>query len=67
MSCLFASDEQNTGNIPVNIQGLSPLRLTGLISFLAKGLPGVFSRTAVGRHQFFGILLSLWSISHNRV
>ena len=73
MSCLFASDEQNTGTsasasiLPVNIQGLSPLRLTGLISFPAKGLSGVFSRTAVGRHQFFGILPSLWSSSHNRV
>ena len=68
MSCLFASDEQNRGAsasasiLPVSIRGWSPLRLTGLISFLSKGLPGVFSSTSVGRHQFFGILLSLWSI-----
>ena len=44
VSHLFVSDEQNTGAptsasvLPVNIQGWSPLRLTGLISFLSKGL-----------------------------
>ena len=38
VSCLFASDDQNTGAsglvsvLPVNNQGWSPLRLTGLIS-----------------------------------
>ena len=37
----------------------------GLISLLSKGLSGVFSRTKVWRHQFFGILPSLWSSSHN--
>ena len=43
-SCLFISDDQNTGTsastsvLSVNIQGWSPLRLTGLISFLSKGL-----------------------------
>ena len=36
-----------------------------LIFLLSKGLSGVFSSTAVQRHQFFGILLSLWSRSHN--
>ena len=44
MSWLFASDDQNTGTsasasvLPVNIQGWSPLRLTGLISLLFKRL-----------------------------
>ena len=41
---LFASDDQNTGSsasvFPVNIQSWSPLRLTGLISLLSKGLSG---------------------------
>ena len=63
VSHLFASDDQNTGAsasasvLPVNIQSWSPLRLTGLISLLSKGLSGVFSSTTVQRHQFFGILL----------
>ena len=48
-----------------SLKGWSPLRLTGLISLLSKGLSGVFSSTTVWRHQFFGILLSLWSRSHN--
>ena len=71
-SCLFASDDQNTGAsasasvLPVNIPGLSPLRLTGLISLLSMGLSGIFSSSAVWRHQkFFGVLPSLWSNSHN--
>ena len=63
MSQLFASDDQNTGAsasvLPVNIQGLSPLRLTGLISLQSKGLSGVFSSTTVQGHQFFGALPSL--------
>ena len=33
----------------------SPLRLSGLISLLSKGLSGVFSSTTVWRHQFFGV------------
>ena len=71
MSCLFISDDQNTGIsasasvLPVNIQGWSPLSLTGLISLLSKGLSGVFSSTTVQRHQFFGVLPSSWSNSHN--
>ena len=71
MSCLFTSDDQNTGAsasasvLPVNIQGWSLLRLTGLISLLSKGLSGVFSRTTVGRPQFFGVLPSLQSSFHN--
>ena len=69
MSYLFTSDDQNTGAsasvLPVNIQGWSLLRLIGLISLWAKGLSGVFSSTTVWRHQFFGILPSLWSNSQN--
>ena len=54
LSCLFTSDDQNTGVsasvsvLPVNIQGWSPLRWTGLISLL--------SSITVQRHQFFGLL-----------
>ena len=72
-SQLFTSDDQNTGVLawvsvsPVNIQGWSPLRLTGLISLLTKKLSRVFSSTTVWRHQFVGILPSLWSSFHNRV
>ena len=73
VSWLFTSDDQNTeasawaSVLPVNIQGWSPLRLTGLISLLSKGLLGVFCSTAVRRHQFFGILPSLESSSHNHM
>ena len=52
--------------LPVNIQGWSPLRLTSSISLLSKGLSGVFSSTTVRRLQFFGVLPSLQSRSHNR-
>ena len=66
---MFASDDQNTrasaSVLPENIQGWSPLRLTGLISLLSKGLLGVFSSTTVQRHQFFGVLPSLQSSSCN--
>ena len=71
VSQLFTSDDQNTGAsasasvFPMSIQGWFPLRLTGLISLLSKGLSRVFSSTTVWRHQFFGILPSLWSSSHN--
>ena len=39
----------------MNIQGWFPLRLTGLLSLLSKGLWRVFSSTIVWRHQFFGV------------
>ena len=71
MSHLCTSDDQNTGAsasasvLPVNIQDWSSLRSTGLISLLSKGLSGAFSSTTVQRHQYFGVLLSLWSSSHN--
>ena len=71
MSRLFASNNQNPGAsasaLPVNIQGWSPLRLTSLISLLSKGLSRVFSNTTVQKHQFFGILPSLQSSSHNHM
>ena len=58
ISQLFASGGQNIGAsasvLPMNIQGLFPLGLTGLISFLSKGLWRVFTNTTVQRHQFFG-------------
>ena len=71
VSHLLSSDDQDTGAsasalvLPVNIQGSSPWRLTGLISLLSKGLSVVFSSTTVQKHKFFGILPSLWSSSHN--
>ena len=49
MTQLFASGDQSIGAspsasvLPVNIQGWFPLGLTGLISFLSKGLLRVFS------------------------
>ena len=46
--------------------GWFPLRLTGLISLLSKGLSRVFSSTTVQKHQFFGAQPSLWSNSHLR-
>ena len=50
--------------LPMNIQDLFPLGLTGLISLLLKGLSKVFSNTTVQKHQFFSTQLSLWSYSH---
>ena len=41
-----------------------PLRLTGLISLLSKGLSRVFSSTTVQKDQFFDAQPSLWSNSH---
>ena len=71
VSQLFPSDDQNirasasASVLPMSIQGWFPLRLTGLISLLSRGLSGVFSGTTVQRHRFFGMLPSLWSSSHN--
>ena len=44
--------------------GLISLRLTGLISWLSKGLSGAFFSTTVQKHQSFGAQPSLWSNSH---
>ena len=48
----------------INIQGWFPLRLTGLISLLSKGLSRVFSSATIQKHQFFNVQHSLWSNSH---
>ena len=68
VSWLFESGGQRIGAsvsvLPVNIQGWSPLRLTGLLSLHSKGLLRVFSHTTVQKHRFFGAQLSLWSNSH---
>ena len=45
----------------LSIQSWFPLRLTGLIFLLPKGLSRVFSSIIVWNHQFFGALPSLWS------
>ena len=50
--------------LPTNIQDWFPLRLTGLISLLSKGLSRVFSNTTVQKHQFLNTQLSLWSNPH---
>ena len=73
MSQLFASDDQNTtvsasaSVLPMSIQGWFPLKLTGLISLLSKRLSGIFSSTTVWKHQLFGTLPSLRSISRNHM
>ena len=54
---LFASRDQNIGAsastsvLPMNIQGLFPLGLTGLISLQSKRFSRVFS-TTIRKHQF---------------
>ena len=50
-------------SLPNENSGLISLKV-GLI-LLSSGLPGVFSSTTVGRDQFFGVLPSCWSSSHN--
>ena len=71
MSQLFASGGQSIGASasasvhPVNIQCCFPLRLTGWISLQSERLSRVFSNTTVQKHQFFGVLPSLRSSSHN--
>ena len=54
----------STSVLPMNIQGLFPLRLTGLISLQSKGLSRVFSSTTIRKHQFFDTQPCLWSNSH---
>ena len=59
MSHFFASIGQSIGVsasasvLPVNIQDLFPLGLTGLISLKSKRLSRIFSNTTVQKHQFF--------------
>ena len=45
--------------LPMNIPDWFPLRWTGWISLLSKGLSRVFSNTTVQKQQFFGAQLSL--------
>ena len=52
--------------LPMNIQGLFPLGLTGLISLMSKGLWRVFSSTSVWKHQKNDMYLS-WKSSRCRV
>ena len=69
-SQFFASGGQSIGVsastsvLPMNIQGWFPLTVTGLISLKLKGLSGVFSSTAIWKHQFLSAQPSLWSNSH---
>ena len=69
MSRLVSSDGQSIGAsasvLPMSIRSWFPLRLTGLISLLSRGLSRVFSSTIVWKHQFFSALPSFWSSSHN--
>ena len=44
--------------LPMNIQDWFPLGLTGWISLQSKGLSGVFSNTAVQKHQFLSTQIS---------
>ena len=50
--------------LPINIQGWSPLGLTGMISLFSKGLSRVFSSTTVQKLWFFSTQPALWSNSH---
>ena len=69
MSQFFTSGGQSIGVsasapvLPMNIQDWFPLGRTGWISLQSKGLSRVFPNTAVQKHQFFSIQLSLWSSS----
>ena len=64
ISQLFTSGGQSIGVsastsvLPVNTQDW-PLRWTGWISLLSKGLSRVFSNTTAQKHQIFGTQLSL--------
>ena len=69
VSWLFTSGGQSIGAsasasiLPMNIQGWFPLRLTGLIFSLSKGLSRVFN-TTVRKLQFFSTQPSLRPNSH---
>ena len=64
MSQFFASGCESIGVsasesvLPINIQDWFPWGWTGLNSLQSKGLSGVFSNTAVQKHQFFITQLS---------
>ena len=69
MSCLFASSGQSIGVsasasvLPMNIQGLFPSGLTGLISLKSKELIESFPAPQL-KNQLFAAQTSLWSNSH---
>ena len=69
ISQLLTWGGQSTGDsalasfLPKNTQGWSPLEWTGWISLQSKGLSGVFSKTTLQKHQFFGAQLSSQSNS----
>ena len=48
------SIEASASVLPINIQGLFLVGLTGVISLQFKGLSRVFSNKTVGKYQFFG-------------
>ena len=50
--------------LPMNIQDLFPLGLTGLISLQSEGLSRVLSSNSFWKRQFFGAQPSLWPSSH---
>ena len=70
MSLFFTSGSLSIGAsasalvFSVNIQDWFPLGWTGWISLQSKGLSRVFSNITVQKHQFFGVQIYLWSISH---
>ena len=70
MSRFFASGSQSirasASVSPMSIKGWFPLRLTGLIFLLSKGLSRVFSSTTIQRYQFLGSQPFLLSRSHIR-
>ena len=61
------SMEASASVLPMNIQDWFPLRLTGLISLLSKGLSRVFSNTTLQKHQFFDtqLLSVMVQLSHS--
>ena len=62
--CPSIAASASTSILPMNIQGWSPLGMTGLISLQSKKLSRVFSSTTIQKHQFFIAQPSLWSSSH---
>ena len=70
VSQLFASGGQSIGAsalasvLPVNIQSLFLLGLTGLNSLWSKGLTRIFSSTAIQKHQFVDTQPSVWFNFH---
>ena len=65
VSQFFTSGGHNIGVsvFPMNIQDWFPLGWTGWMSLQSKGLSRVFSNTTIQKHQFFGVQLSLHSLT----